>query len=97
MNETGLVAKFLPRQGLDAGIDVTGDFAVNLGHHHHGIVGAQLRAQELAVSGLRTLVWREEAMLIELEMCAHQRCAELAEGGEVAGFSGANGNGHVKS
>jgi hypothetical protein len=97
VDEAGGVAQLLPRERLDAGVDVADRDARPLGDEDDGVVSVDLRAEEVRVAGLGIAGRRDEAAAIELEVDAHEMRAEAAERRQVGARGAADVDGGVWS
>ena len=97
VDEAGGVSQLLPRERLDAGKDVADRGAGALRDEDDGIVGVELRAEEMGVAGLVVAGRCDESAPIELDVDAHQVHAEAAQGGQVGADAAADVDGGVWS
>jgi hypothetical protein len=79
MDEATGLAQFLPRPGLETGIDVPDHGSVAFRDEDRHILVAELRVQEPAVARLRVHARRHEPLRIEGVVRAQQQRAEMAE------------------
>src|SRR6185369_1114121 len=83
VDEARFVAQLLPRQRLDAGVDVAHDLAGAIGHEHRGVGVAQLAAEKPGVAFLRVAARSQEALIVEGVMQPQQRRPQPAQRGHV--------------